>query len=169
MGTATADFDDILVKYVKGIYTGRDTSALNLLMTQLPKVVSAPRIYMSNLYPLFNSSSCDCLLLCIHCNGYCEILATSKLLNSVIFQGFYEARRTCSQRCSLVVRKIDIVLNTKLAEIVGSHHVEMPLVCYNSRVPFSTSNLLDYDIKTARPWNFYVSGFLTILRRKFGL
>jgi hypothetical protein len=132
VGTATADFDDILVKYVKGIYTSWDTSALYLLMTQLPKIVSAPRIYMGSLYPLSTSSSCDCLLLCIHCNGYCEILAASKLLNSVIFQGFYETRRTCSQRGGLVVHKIDVVLNTKLTEIVGAHHIKMTLVCNNS-------------------------------------
>jgi hypothetical protein len=37
--TAAADFDDVLIKYVEGINTGRDDSALYLLIAKLPKVV----------------------------------------------------------------------------------------------------------------------------------
>jgi len=36
-------------------------------------------------------------------------------------------------------------------------------------VPFSTSNLLDYYIEAARPWDLNVSGSLAILRDKFSL
>ena len=85
VGTAAADFDDVLIKYVEGINTSRNASALDLLMAKLPKVVSTPRIDMSCLNPLIASRSRDRLLLGIHSNDYSKVLATRKLLDSVMF------------------------------------------------------------------------------------
>jgi hypothetical protein len=85
VGTTAADFDDVLIKDVEGINTGRDASALYLLMAKLPKVVSTPRIDMSCLNPLITSRSCNRLLLGIHSNDYGEVLATRKPLDSVMF------------------------------------------------------------------------------------
>ena len=85
VGTAAADFDDVLIKYVEGINTSRNASALDLLMAKLPKVVSTPRIDMSCLKPLIASRSRNRLLLGIHGNDYSEVLATRKPLDSMMF------------------------------------------------------------------------------------
>jgi hypothetical protein len=42
VGCATADFDDVLIKYIKSINSCWNTSALDLLVTKLPEVIPTP-------------------------------------------------------------------------------------------------------------------------------
>lgn len=145
----TTDVNNILIQHVKSVDSRWDAGARNFLVAKLAKVVAAPRVDMGRLDTLVTTAGCNSLLLSVHRDCDREILAACQLLDFVVLQQLDQTWRSGPVHACWELSQVGAALDSELAEVVSSHHVQMSLVRNNAGVSLPAGDLSDHDIEAA--------------------